>query len=1050
MGMTSSLFRAAALLLSLMSASVAIQVDSVKTDLKPLIRAASENRVQFAVHVPHRLSLAKDGQWTNFPARARSEWRYAIRIPTAVSMSFYASQIHLPAHTYLTVRSARTTIVYQSSDLRQSDLWSRVQPGDSLEFALSVPSAERGSAKLEIEGFQAGYRALGSGVKDHPYFQQLKQQLSVAVDNTGCIQNYQCNVTTGNALIAAATVGVVIQNVYQCTGTLVNDVPGDNTPYILTARHCENGAVGGGAPSNAANLTVYWDATTPCGSTLGSIYDPGIATQTGATTIVEQQDAWLVKLDESPAVTDAQFAGIDASGAALTGGYTVHHALGHSKQFTQWFGQAYLSQQSDVLGSNYVSNFLETVNQLGNVGPGASGSGLIDGHDRLVGTLTLGRKSDDPIGYESCPVNPAAPNGSNGAADFTSLAAVWNSTADLSLGPAAPTLKSVLDPGNTGTLIIASTTAAHLNFTASSHSLIDGDSLTLSWDAAGATQCIANGGANSDGWSGTLPGSGHLTLTETFGGTVSYGLSCQLSGGRVVNAVTKVFWSGSVPSVFLDSFSIVWTGANATLTWSSNVAPCAISGGSLALSNLPSSGSTTTTENTPGDVKYIITCGSSPTATGSLTETYVTPALTFRANGTDRRSGEPLWLYWASYAQSCIPAGGAAGDGWTNSTLGPANQFSPRVTVLGTYTYTLTCFAGPNQVSASVTVTLENNAPYTTASINPTTVLFSDSPADYLSIGWKTNLSSCLVNSNPNTLDGESTTYPLLPSGASDAEDVATYSPRVPGTYIITVTCTSEIGPQNATSAAPITVNVLPPPPPTVTISSSPSTVVQGQNFTMTWSSTNAQNCMATGSGGLIGVFWEGALSSNGSQVEGAMFGGQATLGITCQSIDPNQGSVSAQTAVSVTGLGPQPTVALSVNPISVADGQTFTLTWSSTNANSCYPNGGGAGETGWSGILPASGSLTQTASVEGNFTYTLTCSSAGGSNVQTQATLTVTAASTVTPPPPAASGGKSGGGGAMETRDLILLAMLLGLACMRGKSWPTPPTSRSMVRGAF
>lgn len=827
-------------------------------------------------------------------------------------------------------------------------------------------------------------------------------------------------------------------------------MPGDNTPYILTARHCENGAVGGGAPSNAANLTVYWDATTPCGSTLGSIYDPGIATQTGATTIVEQQDAWLVKLDESPAVTDAQFAGIDASGAALTGGYTVHHALGHSKQFTQWFGQAYLSQQSDVLGSNYVSNFLETVNQLGNVGPGASGSGLIDGHDRLVGTLTLGRKSDDPIGYESCPVNPAAPNGSNGAADFTSLAAVWNSTADLSLGPAAPTLKSVLDPGNTGTLIIASTTAAHLNFTASSHSLIDGDSLTLSWDAAGATQCIANGGANSDGWSGTLPGSGHLTLTETFGGTVSYGLSCQLSGGRVVNAVTKVFWSGSVPSVFLDSFSIVWTGANATLTWSSNVAPCAISGGSLALSNLPSSGSTTTTENTPGDVKYIITCGSSPTATGSLTETYVTPALTFRANGTDRRSGEPLWLYWASYAQSCIPAGGAAGDGWTNSTLGPANQFSPRVTVLGTYTYTLTCFAGPNQVSASVTVTLENNAPYTTASINPTTVLFSDSPADYLSIGWKTNLSSCLVNSNPNTLDGESTTYPLLPSGASDAEDVATYSPRVPGTYIITVTCTSEIGPQNATSAAPITVNVLPPPPPTVTISSSPSTVVQGQNFTMTWSSTNAQNCMATGSGGLIGVFWEGALSSNGSQVEGAMFGGQATLGITCQSIDPNQGSVSAQTAVSVTGLGPQPTVALSVNPISVADGQTFTLTWSSTNANSCYPNGGGAGETGWSGILPASGSLTQTASVEGNFTYTLTCSSAGGSNVQTQATLTVTAASTVTPPPPAASGGKSGGGGAMETRDLILLAMLLGLACMRGKSWPTPPTSRSMVRGAF
>ena len=387
------------------------------------------------------------------------------------------------------------------------------------------------------------------------------------------------------------------------------------------------------------------------------------------------------------------------------------------------------------------------------------------------------------------------------------------------------------------------------------------------------------------------------------------------------------------------------------------------------------------------------------------------------------------------------------GDGWTNSTFGPANQFSPRVTAQGTYTYTLTCFAGPIQVSASVTISVENDAPYTTASVNPTTVVFSDSPADYLSIGWKTNLSSCVVNSNPNTLDGESTTYPLLPSGASDAEDVATYSPRVPGTYVITVTCTKEIGPQDATAAAPITVNVLPPPPPTVTISSSPSTVVQDQNFTLTWSSTNAKNCTSTGDGSLIGVVWDGALAPNGSQVEGAMFGGKATLGITCQSIDPNQGSVSAQTAITVTGLGPQPTVTLSVSPVSVAAGQTFTLTWSSTNATSCFPNGGGAGETGWTGILATSGSLAQIASVEGVFTYTLTCSSAAGTNVQSQATLTVTAASTVTPP--IASSGKSGGGGGkIEIRDLILLTVLLGLTCMRRKSRQSPTRdSRKVFR---
>ena len=53
--------------------------------------------------------------------------------------------------------------------------------------------------------------------------------------------------------------------------------------------------------------------------------------------MVEQQDAWLIRLDESPVVTDAQFAGLDASGGTIQGGYTIHHALGYDKQYTTWY-----------------------------------------------------------------------------------------------------------------------------------------------------------------------------------------------------------------------------------------------------------------------------------------------------------------------------------------------------------------------------------------------------------------------------------------------------------------------------------------------------------------------------------------------------------------------------------------------------------------------------------------------------------------------------------------------------------------------------------------
>src|SRR5262249_48805137 len=138
--------------------------------------------------------------------------------------------------------------------------------------------------------------------------------------NSTCVQNYECFVSASNTAAGQATVGVVISNQFQCSGTLINDVPQDNAPYVLTARHCESGLVGGGSPGAAASVAVYWDAVSSCGKTLGALYDPGVITQAGATTVVEQQDAWLIRLDESPAVTDAQFAAVDASGATVSGG----------------------------------------------------------------------------------------------------------------------------------------------------------------------------------------------------------------------------------------------------------------------------------------------------------------------------------------------------------------------------------------------------------------------------------------------------------------------------------------------------------------------------------------------------------------------------------------------------------------------------------------------------------------------------------------------------------------------------------------------------------
>jgi hypothetical protein len=984
-------------------ARAGVPLHIVKSDLKPLIRAGAKSPTQFAVQVPYTASTANTGTWS--VSGDRATWHYAVRIPTAVSLSFHAARARLPASAALTVRGISTTTVYHGKDLHHAELWSRIQPGDTLELALSVSVGERSSTLLEIVSLQAGYRALGAGAVDHPYYSKLVQ--AVSGTNASCAENYECHVTATNTPSAQATIALVIGNLYQCSGTLINDVPADNAPYVLTARHCENGTLGGGNPGAAASVTVYWDATTACGSTLGAIYDPGTQSQVGATTAVEQQDAWLIRLDDSPAVADAQFAGFDASGGSVQGGYTIHHALGRDKQFTTWSGTAFPVQQSGVLGVPYQSNFWETVNALGNIGPGASGSGLFNQNNRLVGSASLGRKTDDSSGYESCPApTPPQPNGSNGTADFTSLAAVWNATADNTSSTLPNTLKTILDPANTGTLTVPSTPAASVSFTASTYSLPVGGAVTLTWNAAGATQCTADAGTPGDGWTGTFSAAGSQQVSEAVASIVEYKLSCQLPGGRVVTATLTITWGTPQEQLSFTSTGVVWATRPATLTWTSNVAPCSIFGGAFAVGNLPSSGSITTTQSTTGDVTYQIECGppNGFITTATIVQ-YVTPDLKFLANGTDRLLGQPLNLSWLSYADSCTPSGGAPNDGWTTTAFskpGTFPSFSPNVTTLGTYTYTLICTSGPISIRKDLTITFENTGPFATLSIDKTSEVYSRSAADIVTLTWNSDLFQCVPSAQP-----------LLGGFISNLQpqDTATVGFPGPGTWTFTVTCNPYDTIVGSVTSAPVTVNVLPPPAPTATLSISPTTVAVGQNFVLTWSSTYTADCY--GAGNEPPDYAWAPVDTSGSQNGTSRSPGTFTFDLTCRSIVSGFPDATAEATLTVTE--PPPTATLTASRPSLVLGEVLNLTWASTNATGCSAGGGGADGTSWAGELAPSGSVSQTTTTAGSFTYTLTC---------TQGNLSATAQAVVSVKDASVSKG-GGGGGAIGTLELVLLVTL-------------------------
>ena len=198
------------------------------------------------------------------------------------------------------------------------------------------------------------------------------------------------------------------------------------------------------------------------------------------------------------------------------------------------------------------------------------------------------------------------------------------------------------------------------------------------------------------------------------------------------------------------------------------------------------------------------------------------------------------------------------------------------------------------------------------------------------------------------------------------------------GTYSLTATYLGVSGQAIGSSSQPVTVTVYPALP---TISVSPSSIVLGQSATVTWSSSGASSCTASGG-------WTGGEPLSGSAVVTPTASGTQGYSLTCTA-----NGLSSISTASLTVALPPPSVTVAVSPASITLGQTATLTWSSTNATSC------AADSAWSGAEATSGTKQVTPTTAGGFAYSLTCLGTGG-NGNGAAALVVAPA--VQPPPAA------------------------------------------------
>ncbi len=177
-----------------------------------------------------------------------------------------------------------------------------------------------------------------------------------------------------------------------------------------------------------------------------------------------------------------------------------------------------------------------------------------------------------------------------------------------------------------------------------------------------------------------------------------------------------------------------------------------------------------------------------------------------------------------------------------------------------------------------------------------------------------------------------------------------------------------------------------PRPAPTASLSASESTVSADGSAVLTWSSSNATGCTASGG-------WSGAQATSGSVSTGGLTK-STTYSLVCSGV----GGVTSPVYVTV---NVTPTVALQSSPSSVRSGGVSLLTWNSANATACTASGG------WNGAKATSGSES-TAVLSVNTTYTLICTGAGGSSAPSSVAVNVLPTATLAASPLAVAAGNA------------------------------------------
>lgn len=300
-------------------------------------------------------------------------WQYRITSTDAYSLGLYFQNYYLPAGAKLFIYNPsgnllRGAFTHRNNHTSAQELTLAEFPGKDLIIEYFEPLSAEFPGELVLGGISQAYvdmdslriNTLGINCPEGEDWEVQKSSV--------CLMTYHDRLYS-----------------YFCTGTLVNNVRYDLSPYFLTANHCVRNE------PMANSLVVYFNyENSTCDS-----YD-AVASQTlaGATLKASSiyTDFSLLLLDEYPPEEyHPYYAGWDARGDNPLQGSCIHHPNGSTKSLAidslkiksypykaQWFYDGLATLPNTHWSANFTTGYVEM---------GSSGAPLFDQNKRITGQL---------------------------------------------------------------------------------------------------------------------------------------------------------------------------------------------------------------------------------------------------------------------------------------------------------------------------------------------------------------------------------------------------------------------------------------------------------------------------------------------------------------------------------------------------------------------------------------------------------------------------------------------------------------------------------------